>query len=104
VPLALLARQRHPALPEVKTLLELGHPRLDREGWYGLMAPVGTPREIIDLLNAAVARVLKNPNLVERITTLGLQERYGSAEELADVISRDMKAWRAFLAANPITK
>lgn len=104
VPLALLARQRHPALPEVKTLLELGHPRLDREGWYGLMAPVGTPREIIDLLNAAVARVLKNPNLVERITTLGLQERYGSAEELADVISRDMKAWRAFLAANPVTK
>lgn len=44
------------------------------------------------------------PKLVERITTLGLQERYGSAEELADVISRDMKAWRAFLAANPVTK
>lgn len=44
------------------------------------------------------------PKLVERITTLGLQERYGSAEELADVISRDMNAWRAFLAANPVTK
>jgi tripartite-type tricarboxylate transporter receptor subunit TctC len=104
VPLAILARKRHPVFPEVKTLLELGHPRLDREGWYGLMAPAGTPREVIELLNAAAARVMKNPALVERITTLGLQERYGPADEFADVISRDMKAWRSFLAANPIAK
>ncbi len=103
-PIALLARQRHPVLPDVKTFVELGYPRMDREGWYGLMAPAGTPREIIDLLNAAVARVLKAPHLIERTTRLGLQERYGSVAEFADVISQDMKSWRAFMAANPIAK
>jgi tripartite-type tricarboxylate transporter receptor subunit TctC len=104
VPIAILARKRHPVLPEVKTLLELGHPRMDKEGWFGLMAPAGTPREVIDALNAACARVLKQPAVVERINALGLQERYGPTEEFADVIGRDMKAWQAFLAANPVAK
>jgi tripartite-type tricarboxylate transporter receptor subunit TctC len=104
IPIALLARKRHPALPEVKTFLELGFQRMDKEGWYGLMAPVGTPREVIDLLNAACARVLKSASVVERITSLGLQERYGPTEEFADVIAKDMKAWQSFLAANPIAK
>jgi len=102
--LAVLASRRHPTLAKVPTFTELGFARMDREGWFGLMAPKGTPDDVIAKLNAAAKTVLSDPQVIQRVTAMGLQDRYSSAAEFAAVLDKDQKAWRAFVAANPVTK
>ncbi len=102
--LAVLASRRHPAMPEVKTFTELGFQRMNREGWFGLMAPKGTPPDVVAQLNAATQRVLGDPQVVQRVVAMGLLTRTSSAAELADVLDEDLKAWKAFVALNPIAK
>jgi tripartite-type tricarboxylate transporter receptor subunit TctC len=102
--LALLAGREHPALPGVKTFTALGFQRMDREGWFGLLAPKDTAVDIIARLNAATQRVLNDPDVVRRVIAMGLQVRYSSPAELAEVIDKDVKVWRQFTAANPVAK
>jgi tripartite-type tricarboxylate transporter receptor subunit TctC len=102
--LAVLASRRHPAMLEVKTFTELGFQRMNREGWFGLMAPKGTPPDVLARLNAATQRVLGDPQVVQRVIAMGLLTRTSSAAELADVLDEDLKAWKAFVALNPIAK
>ena len=102
--LAVLASRRHPAMPNVKTFTELGFRRMNREGWFGLMAPKGTPPDVLARLNAATQRVLGDPQVVQRVIAMGLLTRYSSTAEFAHVLDEDLKAWRAFIALNPVTK
>jgi tripartite-type tricarboxylate transporter receptor subunit TctC len=102
--LAVLANRRHPALPDVKTFTELGFQRMNREGWFGLMAPKGTPPDVLARVNAAAQRVLSDPQVVQRVIAMGLQIRYSTAAEFTDVLDEDLKAWKAFVALNPAAK
>jgi tripartite-type tricarboxylate transporter receptor subunit TctC len=102
--LAVLASREHPALPGVKTFTELGFQHMDREGWFGLMAPKGTPPDVIARLNAATKIVLTDPQVVKRVIAMGLLDHYSSTAEFAEVLDKDVKAWRAFVAANPVAK
>jgi tripartite-type tricarboxylate transporter receptor subunit TctC len=102
--LAVLASRRHPAMPDVKTFTELGFQRMDREGWIGLRAPKGTPGDVVVRLNAATQRVLGDPQVVQRVIAMGLQARYSSAAEFAEVLEKDLNAWKTFIASNPVAK
>jgi tripartite-type tricarboxylate transporter receptor subunit TctC len=103
-PLAVLAHRRHPALPNANTFIELGFKRMDKEGWFGLMAPKGTPPEIVAKLNEAAKNILSDPQFVQRMTAIGLQDRYSSVAEFKQVLDQDLKTWRAFIAENPVAK
>lgn len=103
-PLAVLAHRRHPALPNTSTFLELGFKRMDKEGWFGLMAPKGTSAEIVAKLNQASKEILSDPQFVKRMTAIGLQDRYSSDAEFKQVLAQDLKTWREFIAANPVSK
>lgn len=103
-PLGILAHRRHPTLPDVKTFVELGFSRMNKEGWFGLMAPKGTPQDIVEQLHAAAAHIMRDPDVVQRITAIGLQDRYGSTEEFTRVLKDDLAAWNEFVAQNPIPK
>jgi tripartite-type tricarboxylate transporter receptor subunit TctC len=69
--LAVTTPKRSTIAPEVPTLAESGFPGFDTSNWFGMLAPAATPRPVIDALHAEVARILKLPDVAERITSQG---------------------------------
>ena len=81
-------------LPEVRTLVEEGlPPETIAAQWFGLVAPAGTPREVIGRLNGEVAKALKAPEVIERLEKLGLVIRHGSPEEFDRLIRSETERW-----------
>jgi len=70
-PLALLAAQRSPLLPDVPTYAELGFPEMGTGGWFGLVAPAGTPESVITRLNQAVRKAMDDPDFRKRAEDVG---------------------------------
>jgi tripartite-type tricarboxylate transporter receptor subunit TctC len=69
--LAVLSEKRSPALPDVPTYGELGFPQMGGGGWFGVVAPAGTPPEVVAKLNAAFLKAMKNPEFIKKIDELG---------------------------------
>ncbi|HET8747481.1 MAG TPA: tripartite tricarboxylate transporter substrate binding protein BugE [Ramlibacter sp.] len=69
--LAVLSEKRSPALPDVPTYGELGFPQMGGGGWFGVVAPAGTPPEVVAKLNAAFHKAMKNPDFQKRVDELG---------------------------------
>ncbi|WP_417284317.1 Bug family tripartite tricarboxylate transporter substrate binding protein [Comamonas sp.] len=87
IPIAVAAQERLPALPQVPTFKELGHPALNDLAitWFGLVAPAGTPPQIIDKLNTAANAVLNEPVMQERLQAMGVQVLGGSPQQLREM-------------------
>jgi tripartite-type tricarboxylate transporter receptor subunit TctC len=71
-PLAILAQARHPQLPDVPTIAEAGYPGLTVETWFGLLMPAGTPRDVVERVNAEVMRALAAPDVLAKYQTIGV--------------------------------
>jgi tripartite-type tricarboxylate transporter receptor subunit TctC len=69
--LAVLSDKRSPALPDVPTYGELGFPQMGGGGWFGVVAPAGTPPEIVNRLNQAFHKAMKNPEFVRKMAESG---------------------------------
>jgi len=91
--LAVLSAQRNPVLPNVPTSAEVGFAALEGGAWFGLMAPAGTPRAIVDWLNAESRKAFESPEVRERMTRQGLQLPLGTPEEFAAIIAAESKRW-----------
>ena len=90
--LALVNNIRTPLLPDVPTLADLGYKGAPSETWYGLFAPAGTPKPIIDKLNSEIVKVVSDPGFREKyIISRGLVPAIDTPEEFA----RDIKSGRA---------
>ncbi len=90
--LAVIGPNRLSSLPEVATFKELGMPGMEAAGgWYGIFAPAGTPREIVQRLNQEVVRILRQPNIRERIAAMGLENATSTPEELAAALRDDLR-------------
>lgn len=87
IPIAVAAQERLAALPQVPTFKELGHPALNDLAitWFGLVAPAGTPPQIIDKLNTAANAVLSEPAMQERLHAMGVEALGGSAQQLQEM-------------------
>ena len=85
--LAISGLQRSPILPDVPTFDESGFPGFHANDWAGIMAPAGTPRDIVSALNAEINKVLGNPEFREkRITRLGLEAAPMSVDQIAEFL------------------
>jgi tripartite-type tricarboxylate transporter receptor subunit TctC len=71
--LAVTTAQRSTLLPQLPTLAESGYPSFVMPGWGGLMAPAGTPREIVDKINAEVRRALEKPDIAQKLLGVGME-------------------------------
>src|SRR4051812_20160395 len=91
--LAVLAPQRSPILPEVPTAAEAGLGEFDVTTWYGLLAPAGTPRPIIQRLNAELVKMMQSPDLQERLATLATDPLTSTPEEFAAYLDREIAKW-----------
>lgn len=100
-PLAVLGAERSEALPDVPTYTELGFPEMGTGGWFGLVAPAGTPREIVDRVNAAVHKAAKDPEFREKARKLGATIHTNTPEEFAKDIDAAIERYsRVAKAAN----
>ena len=91
--LAVSTGKRFSQLPEVPTVAESGLPGFDVGFWLGALAPAGTPRPIVDKLNAAMVKALREPDVVERLAGLGVEIVGTSPDEFARVIRADIVKW-----------
>ncbi len=91
--LAVTSPKRAPGLPGVPTLAEAGIKGADVETWFGLTAPAGTPREIVQRLNADVRKALAAPDLQQRFAELSLSVTPSSPEELDALIKSEAVRW-----------
>jgi tripartite-type tricarboxylate transporter receptor subunit TctC len=91
-PLAVATGTRSAQLPDVPTLGEAGYPVL-HQTWVALMAPSGTPRAVIDLLNREVIKALSQPDLRARMSAGGTEPLTSSPEELAAAIRAEIAKW-----------
>ncbi len=88
--LAVVGPNRLVALPDVPTLKELGVPNMEvAGGWYGILAPAGTPRPVVQRLNTEIVRILRTPEVIERINSFGLEPTSSTPEELGAALHDD---------------
>lgn len=86
--LAVLAEKRSPALPDVPTYGELGFPQMGGGGWFGVVAPAGTPPAIVAKLNAAIHRAMRNPEFVRKMDESGATLIPGTPAEFGKQIEQ----------------
>jgi tripartite-type tricarboxylate transporter receptor subunit TctC len=91
--LAVLARERSAALPDVPTAAEAGLPDFDVTTWYGVLAPAGTSRAIVTRLNTELVRIMHSPDLKERLATMATEPRTSTPEEFAAYIGEERARW-----------
>jgi len=94
-PIAITSKKRSPLLPNVPSFSEVGYPKVEVLNWQGLIAPKGTPKAIIDKLNAAANEALKDPGLRELMLSQGNEIGGGSPAEFAALIKSESMKWSA---------
>ena len=97
--LASATSRRTGILPDVPTMAEIGMSDFDTSIWFGLMAPAGTPREVIDKLDHAVREAVQSPEVVNAWRPQGVDPLNGGAKDYARLIASELKRWGAVAAA-----
>ena len=90
--LAVTSAQREPSMPDLPTVAETV-PGYEATAWFGIGMPKGTPREIVDKVNAEVNRALADPKMRERLAELGGRPMPGSPEDFGKVIAAETEKW-----------
>ena len=98
--LAVTSRERLAAMPELPTVAESGLPGYESSQWYGLLAPAGTPSEVLDLLNVRVANIMQSSEMKARMTGDGLVPIGGSREQFAAHIKSEIAKWAKVISAS----
>ena len=91
-PVAVTTLKRSAVLPDLPAMND-SMPGFEVNSWYGMMAPAGTPKEIVSLLQREVAKALKAPDVVEKLKTFGLDPVGNTPEEHAAQLRVDLKRW-----------
>jgi tripartite-type tricarboxylate transporter receptor subunit TctC len=97
--LGVSAAKRVVFLPDVPPLSEMGLSGFESVGWFGVVAPAGTPPDIIRRLNAAFVKALKDPAAIEKIRVLGAEPAPSSPEDFAKFIRSESTKWGELIAA-----
>jgi tripartite-type tricarboxylate transporter receptor subunit TctC len=98
--LAVTGAERSPLLPDVPTVAEAGVPGFESTAWYGVVAPAGTPPDVVKRLNAEFAKILTQPDVKQRITELGGLQVPLTAESFGRLINTEIDKWGAVVKAS----
>ena len=99
-PLAVTSAKRVAKLPDVPTLAESALPGYEANVWYGVVAPAGTPREIVQRLNREIGKVLANPTIHDRMVAADFQPTTGTPEQFAAFIRSETAKWAKVVKAS----
>ena len=76
---------------------ESGFPEFEVTNWYGVFAPAGTPKPLIERLNGELTKVLSDPDIRGKLSTLGSESVHGSSDELREFITREIPFWESIV-------
>ena len=91
--LAVTTAKRSGALPDIPTIAEAGLPGFEVSNWYGVLATGGTPRPIVDRLNAELNRIARVPDLAEKLAAQGADPATGTPDDFERFIQTELKKW-----------
>ncbi len=100
--MAITSAKRSAVAPDLPTFTESGVVGLESGTWYGLLAPVGTPREIVTRLNAAVVQIVRLPDVREKLSAQGAEPLTGTPEQVAELIRNEIAKWAKVVKASGI--
>jgi tripartite-type tricarboxylate transporter receptor subunit TctC len=103
-PLAVAARARLSVLPQVPTFAEIGVPRYELRIWTGVLAPVGTPKAIVDKLNKIIRAILQTPEILKEITEQGGEVGAMTPAGFATFLATERRQWSALVEESAIPK
>jgi tripartite-type tricarboxylate transporter receptor subunit TctC len=92
-PIAITTAKRSSAMPDLPSVAESGLPGYDVVTWYGLLAPAGTPKEIVNRMNSEIAKILQTPDMKERIASISSEPGGISPAQFADLIKAETVKW-----------
>lgn len=95
--------RRSVALPDVPTIAEAGLPGYAASGWYGLVAPTGTPRAAIEKVNGAVRTVTRPADMKEKLAAVGVEAADATAAQFGELIATDIAKWDKIVRPLKIT-
>ena len=91
--LAISSLERSPLLPDLPTIAESGYPGFETDSWYGILAPKGTPRAIVERLNMEAMRILKLPDVQQRLRSEAFETPSDTPDGMAAVIRAELAKW-----------
>ena len=97
--LAVSSGRRFSAEPNLPTVAESGVPGFDVSSWYGLLAPAKTPPAIVEKMNADAVKVLREPDVRQKLENLGLEVAASTPQQFADFIKAEMTQWGPVIKA-----
>ena len=100
--LAVTTSTRSRALPDVPTMAEAGVPGYDVSPWFAVFVPAGTPRPVVDKLNAALLDAMRHPDVVTRLDALGVEPIGSTPEALAAHLASESARWARVIAERGI--
>jgi tripartite-type tricarboxylate transporter receptor subunit TctC len=98
--IAVTSAKRSPAAPDVPTIAESGVPGYEAVAWFGVLAPAGTPPAIVNKLNAEIVKVLKSPDVAQRLASQGAEPVSNTPEEFSAYIKTEMVKWAKVIKAS----
>jgi tripartite-type tricarboxylate transporter receptor subunit TctC len=93
--IAVTGKQRSPMLPNVPTVAESGLPGFENTGWFGFMAPAGTPKDVIEKIRRDTATALDQTHIKARLSVQGMAPAGNTPAEFAKSIDEESKKWAA---------
>ncbi|OYU11715.1 MAG: LacI family transcriptional regulator [Comamonadaceae bacterium PBBC1] len=91
--LAVTSRERNPALPDIPTVMETGIKNFEVVGFYGFLAPAGTPKDVVNKLSDAFKAVMNQPDIRQRMVAQGADPAYLGADDFAKFLAAEIPRW-----------
>ncbi|MBN9529353.1 MAG: tripartite tricarboxylate transporter substrate binding protein [Alphaproteobacteria bacterium] len=98
--LAVTTATRSPAMPDLPTVAEAGVPGFEASSWFGVFAPAGTPKEIVAKLQTEIARILKSPEMTERLAQQGAVAVGNTPDEFGAYVQSELVKWAGVVKAS----
>jgi tripartite-type tricarboxylate transporter receptor subunit TctC len=95
--IAVSSPQRVKSLPDVPTVAESGYPGFEADQWYGVVAPAGTPKPLVDKLNKQINQLLSSPEIEARLSSEGAEATPNSPEVFSKLIVTEIARWRTVI-------
>lgn len=102
VPLVVTTRKRAPEMPNVPTVAESGFPNFDAPAWWAVVAPANTPAPIVNQMNEAIIKVLRNPEVASRLTAQGIDIAALGPKPAQEFVDKQIAFWGKFVRDNNI--
>lgn len=94
IPIAAFSPNRLARFPDVPTMAELGYPGFETVAWTGLFVPAGTPRPIINRLNAEITKMMREPEVIKWLTETGSEAPTPTPEQFGEFTRKELTNWR----------